>query len=188
MPDAEAPASSSEVEMVREYVGVRLEPGVTQTDNDAPTSSSDVLLVRELAGVLVDTGLTEIEMERGDLKIRVVKQSTQAAATVYAAPPPAAAVAAVAASAPTAAAAASPESRGDTIKSPMVGTVYLQAQPGAPPFARAGDTVEEGQTLLLIEAMKTMNPIVAPRSGKVVEILVGDSQPVEYGEPLAIIA
>ena len=154
-------------------------------DTEAAASSSDTRLVRELADVLIETGLTEIEIERGDLKIRVVKQAAVAQATVYAAPP---APAAVAASAPPATAAAPPELRGDTIKSPMVGTVYLQAQPGAAPFARAGDTVEEGQTLLLIEAMKTMNPIVAPRSGKVVEILVGDSQPVEYGEPLAIIA
>jgi acetyl-CoA carboxylase biotin carboxyl carrier protein len=155
---------------------------------EAPASSSDTRLVRELADVLVETGLTEIEMERGDLKIRVVKQAPVAApASVYAAPPAAAPAPAPAASAaPAPAAPAAP--RGDTIKSPMVGTVYLQAQPGSPPFARPGDTVSEGQTLLLIEAMKTMNPIVAPRAGKIVEILVGDSQPVEYGEPLAIIA
>jgi acetyl-CoA carboxylase biotin carboxyl carrier protein len=155
---------------------------------EASASSSDTRLVRELADVLVETGLTEIEMERGDLKIRVVKQAAVAApATVYAAPPVAApAPAAAPSAAPAAAAPAAP--RGDTIKSPMVGTVYLQAQPGSPPFVRPGDTVSEGQTLLLIEAMKTMNPIVAPRAGKIVEILVGDSQPVEYGEPLAIIA
>jgi acetyl-CoA carboxylase biotin carboxyl carrier protein len=153
-------------------------------DHEATASSSDTRLVRELADVLIETGLTEIEMERGDLKIRVVKQAAAGSATVYAAPP-------LSASAPaTAAASAAPAaaSRGDAIKSPMVGTVYLQAQPGAAPFARAGDTVSEGQTILLIEAMKTMNPIVAPRAGKIVEILVGDSQPVEYGEPLAIIA
>jgi acetyl-CoA carboxylase biotin carboxyl carrier protein len=156
-------------------------------DPEASASSSDTRLVRELADVLIETGLTEIEMERGDLKIRVVKQAAVAPATVYAAPPMAAAPAPAATStgAPSAAPA---ESRGDTIKSPMVGTVYLQAQPGSPPFARAGDTVSEGQTILLVEAMKTMNPIVAPRGGTIVEILVGDSQPVEYGEPLAIIA
>jgi acetyl-CoA carboxylase biotin carboxyl carrier protein len=153
---------------------------------EATASSSDTRLVRELADVLIETGLTEIEMERGDLKIRVVKQAAAAPATVYAAPPMAtpAATSASAVSSPAAPA----ESRGDAIKSPMVGTVYLQAQPGAAPFARAGDTVSEGQTILLIEAMKTMNPIVAPRAGKIVEILVSDSQPVEYGEPLAIIA
>ena len=155
-------------------------------DNEAPASSSDTRLVRELADVLIETGLTEIEIERGDLKIRVVKQA--APATVYAAAPMAAAPAQAPAASATAAPGASAESRGDAIKSPMVGTVYLQAQPGAAPFARAGDTVSEGQTILLIEAMKTMNPIVAPRAGQIVEILVSDSQPVEYGEPLAIIA
>ena len=155
-------------------------------DAEAPASSSDTTLVRELADILIETGLTEIEMERGDLKIRVVKQAAVAHAAVYAAAPGTAPAAAV----PTPAGAPPPaaESRGHEIKSPMVGTVYLQAQPGSAPFARAGDTVSEGQTILLIEAMKTMNPIVAPRAGKIVEILVGDSQPVEYGEPLAIIA
>jgi acetyl-CoA carboxylase biotin carboxyl carrier protein len=156
-------------------------------DSESPASSSDTGLVRELADVLVETGLTEIELERGDLKIRVVKQATIAPQTVYAAAPPAIAQPAQS-SAVGSAPAAPAETRGDIIKSPMVGTVYHQAQPGAAPFARAGDTVTEGQTLLLIEAMKTMNPIVAPRAGKIVEILVGDAAPVEYGEPLAIIA
>jgi len=156
-------------------------------NTEAPASSPDTELVRELADILIETGLTEIEIERGDLKIRVVKQATVTPAAVYAAPS-VAPLASTAPSAPGAPPAAPAESRGETIKSPMVGTVYLQAQPGSAPFARAGDTVSEGQTLLLIEAMKTMNPIVAPRAGKIVEILVGDSQPVEYGEPLAIIA
>ena len=155
---------------------------------EVTASSPDTRLVRELADVLVETGLTEIEIERGDLKIRVVKQAAVAQATVYAAPPVAAAPAPNAAGPSTGAPAAPTETRGDAIKSPMVGTVYHQAQPGAAPFARAGDTVSEGQTILLIEAMKTMNPIVAPRAGRIVEILVGDSQPVEYGEALAIIA
>jgi len=73
------------------------------------------------------------------------------------------------------------------VKSPMVGTVYMQAQPGSPPFAAVGDQVAEGQTLLLVEAMKTMNPIVAPKAGRIVEFLVADAQPVEYGEPLVVI-
>ncbi|MGH7017264.1 MAG: acetyl-CoA carboxylase biotin carboxyl carrier protein, partial [Caulobacteraceae bacterium] len=76
---------------------------------------------------------------------------------------------------------------GDTVTSPMVGTVYLQSQPGAPAFVKIGDTVSAGQTLLLIEAMKTMNPITAPRAGRLAQILVGDGQPVEYGEPLAVL-
>ena len=77
--------------------------------------------------------------------------------------------------------------KGHLVKSPMVGTVYLQPQPGAPPFVRVGDRVSQGQTLLLVEAMKTMNPIAAPRDGLLLELLVADSQPVEYGEVLAII-
>ena len=147
-----------------------------------PAPSPDALLVRELADVLNDTGLSEIEVERGDLKIRVAKTLTVAASTVVAAPPAPTAPAAVAAvpSAPQAPA-------GDVVKSPMVGTIYLQAQPGAPAFVKAGDKVNEGQTLLLVEAMKTMNPIIAPRAGTLLEILVIDGQPVEYGEALAVI-
>ncbi|MBV8681272.1 MAG: acetyl-CoA carboxylase, biotin carboxyl carrier protein, partial [Caulobacteraceae bacterium] len=104
-----------------------------------------------------------------------------AAAPAYA--PVAPAVAPVAAAAPSAPAAPA----GEVVKSPMVGTVYMQPQPGAPPFVRAGDRVEEGQTLLLLEAMKTMNPIPAPKSGVLVEFLVADGEPVEYGEPLLVI-
>ena len=148
--------------------------------------SLDARLVRELANVLNQTGLTEIEVERADIKIRVAKTLTAAPAPMTIAAPVAAAPAAV--EAPTAAApSAAVRSAGDTIKSPMVGTVYLQAQPGAPPFVKVGDRVTQGQTLLLIEAMKTMNPIGAPTAGVVLELLVGDSQPVEYGEPLAVI-
>ncbi|HKR90090.1 MAG TPA: biotin/lipoyl-containing protein, partial [Phenylobacterium sp.] len=77
--------------------------------------------------------------------------------------------------------------RGDTVTSPMVGTVYLQPQPGADPFVKVGDSVTEGQTLFIVEAMKTMNPIPAPKSGRIVEILVSDAQPVEFGAPLAVI-
>jgi len=153
-----------------------------------PNDPIDARLVRRLAMILNDTGLTEIEVERGELRIRVARQVTIAAApTVAMAPVAAAPVAAPApvASGPTAS--AGPEFDGDPVNSPMVGTVYLQSQPGSPPFVQVGDTVEEGQTLLIIEAMKTMNPIPAPRSGRIVAILVGDSQPVEYGEPLAII-
>jgi acetyl-CoA carboxylase biotin carboxyl carrier protein len=142
--------------------------------------------VRDLADVLNDTGLTEIEVERGDLRIRVAK--TPVAAAVPAAIPTALAAAPAAAD-PAAAPAAAPPARaaGDAVKSPMVGTVYLQSQPGAPPFVRVGERVSQGQTLLLVEAMKTMNPIGAPRDGVVVELLVADGQPVEYGEPLVVL-
>ena len=150
----------------------------------------DTRLVRRLADILKDTGLTQIEVERGDLKIRVAREVTVAAAQTVYAPPPQMAVAAPAPApvAPVAEAPAAPVARtGDLVKSPMVGTVYLQPQPGAEPFAKVGDMVAQGQTLMIIEAMKTMNPVPAPRAGKVVELLVGDSQPVEFGEPLIVL-
>jgi acetyl-CoA carboxylase biotin carboxyl carrier protein len=143
----------------------------------------DARLVRRLAAILNDTGLTEIEVERGDLRIRVARGAVgSAASTVYAAPAPA-----PTAAAPSAPRAAEPEFAGDLVKSPMVGTIYLQPEPGAPPFVRVGDLVKEGQTLVIIEAMKTMNPIPAPRAGRILELLVADGQPVEFGEPLAVI-
>jgi len=154
-----------------------------------PADPFDARLVRKLADILNDTGLSEIEVERGDLKIRVARQ-VQAVASVIAAPAPAAHTSPLAASAlaplPTVAAPQAPA--GDAVNSPMVGTVYLAPQPGAEPFVKAGDVIEEGQTLLIIEAMKTMNPIPAPRAGRLVEMLVVDGQPVEFGEPLAVIA
>ena len=138
----------------------------------------DTRLVRKLAGILKETDLTEIEVERGDLRIRVARELTVAAAPV-----------APAASTPAASEEAAPpaEHDGETVPSPMVGTVYLQPQPGSEPFIRVGSIVTEGQTLLIVEAMKTMNPIPAPRDGKVVKILVADAQPVEFGEPLVVI-
>jgi len=152
----------------------------------------DTALVRGLADILNDTDLTEIEVERGDLKIRVAREITMAAPVQYAPAP------VQAAHAPAPAAAAAPVSmpsdpativakQGEEVKSPMVGTVYLQASPEAPPFISVGDKVKKGQTLLIIEAMKTMNPIQAPRDGVVVEVLVGDAQPVEFGEPLVLL-
>lgn len=153
----------------------------------APADPIDARLVRKLADILTDTGLSEIEVERDGLKIRVVKTLTAAhvvQAPVYAPAP-------IAAPAPAAEAAPAPvaETRraGDLVKSPMVGTVYLQPQPGSDSFVKVGDTVTEGQTLLIIEAMKTMNPIPATKGGRVVEILVADAQPVEFGEPLVVI-
>ena len=153
----------------------------------------DARLVRKLADILKDTGLSEIEVEHAGLKIRVARELTaapvnyvQQAAPAYAPAPIAAAPAPVAA--PVAEAAPAPAAaRGDAVKSPMVGTVYLSSQPGADPFIKVGDTVTAGQTLLIVEAMKTMNPIAAPKGGKVVEILVADAQPVEFGEPLVVI-
>ncbi|MEH0195939.1 acetyl-CoA carboxylase biotin carboxyl carrier protein [Caulobacter sp. CCNWLY153] len=157
----------------------------------AETPSIDARLVRKLADILKDTGLTEIEVEHGGLKIRVARELTVAPTTYVAAPAPVAApVAAPAPAAPAAEAAAAPAPaavRGDAVKSPMVGTAYLSPQPGADAFIKVGDTVSAGQTLLIVEAMKTMNPISAPKAGKIVEILVADAQPVEFGEPLVVI-
>ena len=154
-----------------------------------PTDQIDTRLVRKLADILTETNLSEIEVEHDGLKIRVAKTLTaapmpimaQAHAAPQLAPNPAAPVAAAAADAAPARAA------GDLVKSPMVGSVYLQPQPGADPFVKLGDTVTAGQTLMIIEAMKTMNPIPATKGGKLVEILVEDGQPVEFGEPLAVI-
>jgi acetyl-CoA carboxylase biotin carboxyl carrier protein len=156
----------------------------------APADPIDARLVRKLADILTDTGLSEIEVEHGGLKIRVAKTLTAAPVHYAAAAAP---VAMAAAPAPAAAASAPADSapveraRGDLVNSPMVGTVYLQPQPGAESFVKIGDTVQAGQTMMIIEAMKTMNPIPAPKTGRVAEILVGDGQPVEFGEPLAVI-
>ncbi|MEW6596699.1 MAG: acetyl-CoA carboxylase biotin carboxyl carrier protein [Pseudomonadota bacterium] len=153
----------------------------------------DTRLVRRLADILKDTGLSHIEVERGDLRIRVARElvavPTVTAYVPAAAPAAPAVVAAPAPVAPAVAAPAAPvaERRGDLVKSPMVGTVYLQPQPGAPAFVKVGDKVNAGQTLMIIEAMKTMNPVPAPRAGTVVELLVGDGQPVEFGEPLLVL-
>jgi acetyl-CoA carboxylase biotin carboxyl carrier protein len=135
-------------------------------------------LVRALAALLEETGLTEIEYAMGERRIRVVRGGLPAPAMTVAMPAPGAAAAA-----PAAAAAEAP----GTLKAPMVGTAYLAPQPEAPPFIKLGDSVREGQTLLIIEAMKVMNQIPAPRAGKVVRILVADGAPVEYGQPLLVL-
>ena len=150
--------------------------------SDTPSSGAD--LVRELAAILNETGLSEIEVERDGQRVRVAKTLSASLVQTVAAPP--------AAAAPTSHAPApsvEPESAraGETVTSPMVGTVYLQPAPGTPPFVKIGDSVTAGQTLLLIEAMKTMNPISAPKAGTVLEMLVLDAQPVEFGEPLVVI-
>jgi acetyl-CoA carboxylase biotin carboxyl carrier protein len=145
----------------------------------------DTKLVRELAELLAETGLTEIEVEDGERKVRVAR----GAATMMAAPMPAPAQSA--APAPSAAAPTAPESGADVagaLKSPMVGTVYLSAEPGAAPFVKVGDGVKQGDTLLIIEAMKVMNPIAADRAGSIKAILVENAQPVEFDQPLVVIA
>jgi acetyl-CoA carboxylase biotin carboxyl carrier protein len=153
------------------------------------SDSIDPKLVRKLADILTDTGLTEIEVEQGGLKIRVARQMTAVAApATYAAAPHAAAPApAPVSSSPAAAPAVEAAPRGTEVKSPMVGTVYLRPSPEAAAFVKVGDKVAAGQTLLIVEAMKTMNPIPAPAAGTVLEVLVNDAQPVEFGEPLVVI-
>ena len=142
--------------------------------------------IRELASILHETGLTEIEIERGELRLRVSRAATASVAT-FAAP---GAVAPALLAAPTAAApppGAPPAKHPGTVPSPMVGTAYLSSAPGAAPFVKRGDKVREGQTILIIEAMKTMNAIAAPRAGTIADIFVTDSQPVEFGEALVVI-
>lgn len=145
----------------------------------------DQQLIRELATILNDTNLTEIEVEQDDLRIRVAKQGAVAVQS-YAAPAPAPAPAAPVAAAPEEAK-KSPADSKNAVPSPMVGTAYKSPAPGANAFIEVGQSVKEGQTLLIIEAMKTMNQIPAPRSGTVTAILFEDAQPVEFGEPLVVI-
>ena len=152
--------------------------------------SFDPEALRQLAALLNESGLGEIELEEGDRRLRLARASAQAAqfvaAPAYPAPPyamPQAAPAAVVAAPEAAPAANHP----GAVKSPMVGVAYLSPEPGASPFISVGTAVEAGQTLLLIEAMKTFNQIKAPRAGTVKSILVASGQPVEYDEPLVIV-
>jgi acetyl-CoA carboxylase biotin carboxyl carrier protein len=140
-------------------------------------------LVRKLAGLLDETGLTEIEFAEGEKRIRVTKGGT--APAFYAPAPAGAAPAPAAVTSPPAALGVS--SHPGALTSPMVGTAYISSEPGGPPFVRVGDTVKAGQTVLIIEAMKVMNPIKAPKAGMVSQILVEDAQPVEFGEILMTI-
>jgi acetyl-CoA carboxylase biotin carboxyl carrier protein len=150
----------------------------------AKFTSSDSALIRELALLLDETSLTEIEIERAGLRLRVAR-NVSIAASMPANFQPAAAPAPVAAAAP--AAAADVAKHPGAVPSPMVGTAYLASEPGAKPFIEVGSKVAVGQTLLIIEAMKTMNQIPSTRAGTVTQILVEDGQPVEFGEPLVIV-
>ncbi|WP_039966679.1 acetyl-CoA carboxylase biotin carboxyl carrier protein [Roseobacter sp. MED193] len=158
------------------------------------THEADVAFIKALAELLRDNDLTELEVKRDyseddSLNVRVSRQAVVAAAAPVqvAAPVAAAPAAAAPASAPEAATAEDPANHPGAVTSPMVGTVYLQAEPGAPAFISVGKQVNEGDTLLIVEAMKTMNHIPAPKSGTVKRILVEDGAAVEFGSPLAII-
>jgi len=146
----------------------------------------DAALVQELAELLSANELTEIDVEDGDRKIRVARHGAPLAAPAFAMAAPAAAPA-PAAAAPAAAAPAAEQVPADAVKSPMVGTAYLSAEPGADPFVSVGNAVKVGDTLMIIEAMKVMNPITAPNGGVVKQILVSDGQPVEFDQPLVVI-
>ncbi|HWK34194.1 MAG TPA: acetyl-CoA carboxylase biotin carboxyl carrier protein [Hyphomicrobium sp.] len=148
------------------------------------TAGDEQRLIRQLADLLNETGLSEIEIEKSGLKVRVARtlniQSTVAAA-------PVASVGAPAAAAAPAAKSSDPAKHPGVVKSPMVGTAYRSSEPGAPSFIEVGSQVSQGDTLFIIEAMKTMNQIPAPHAGKVTAILIENGQPVEFGEPLVII-
>ena len=152
-------------------------------------SQIDPKLVRELADILRETELSEIEVEHDDLRLRIARQLTAAPAvqTVSVPAASAAAPAPAQAAAPAAAPAEAVEQAG-TVKSPMVGTVYLKPNPDSANFVRVGDQVKQGDTILLVEAMKTFNPITAEKAGTITDILVEDGQPVEYGEALFVLS
>ncbi|MDB5629969.1 MAG: biotin carboxyl carrier protein [Tardiphaga sp.] len=150
-----------------------------KTETTSEPASADSVLIRELANLLDETKLTEIEIERSGLRVRVARNVSIAAAMPAGYAP-----------APGATAAAAPADvakHPGMVPSPMVGTVYWASQPGAKPFVDVGSKVKVGDTLVIIEAMKTMNQIPSPRAGTVTQILVEDGQPVEYGEPLIVI-
>jgi acetyl-CoA carboxylase biotin carboxyl carrier protein len=151
------------------------------TEKTNGTMHVDVKLVRQLAELLDETKLSEIEVEDGGRRIRVARNLTSAAVAV------AAPVAAVPVVAPVAVAAVPVGDHPGAVKSPMVGTVYLSASPESAPFVSVGASVAEGDTLVIIEAMKVMNPILAPRGGKVTQIIVSNNQPVEFDQPLVVI-
>ncbi len=171
--------------------------GVQDARADAKSNAKsggpgDTEVVRELAEILADTGLTEIEVERGDgLRVRVAREVSGVVQATTIAPAPittaAPALQSAAPESPARTDAADPGAHPGAVTSPMVGTAYLAPEPGAPTFVTAGQSVKAGDTLLLIEAMKTFNPIKAPKAGKVLEILVTEAQPVEFGETLVIV-
>jgi acetyl-CoA carboxylase biotin carboxyl carrier protein len=159
-------------------IGARIATG----GKGKPTPAIDAAAIRELAELLAETGLTEIEIEQGGARLRVVRQREGTfVASASAAPVALPGV-------PTADAPTAKGPPAGAVTSPMVGTAYVAPEPGKPPFVKVGDQVQEGDTLLIVEAMKTMNPILSPRSGKVTEILIHDSEPVEFGQALLVIS
>ncbi len=167
-------------------------PTSPETSSDGSSAEADIAFVTRVAELLGEANVAEIEVERSGLKVRVSRHGAAPAPVMYAPPPVVAPAIAPGAPAP-AAPAAKPAAEADLSKhpgavlSPMVGTAYVASQPGAAPFVQVGDMVKEDQTLLIVEAMKTMNPIPSPKAGRVAQILVQDARPVEFGEVLMII-
>ncbi len=159
------------------------------SDKDSHGSMKiDVEMVRQLAELLSDTGLSEIEVEDGDRKIKVSRGGNTAPVHYAAAPVAAPATPVAPAAAPAAEAPAASEAPANAVKSPMVGTAYLAPEPDAAPFVSVGSKVAAGDTILIVEAMKVMNPITAPTGGTVTQMLVENGQPVEFDQPLFVIA
>jgi acetyl-CoA carboxylase biotin carboxyl carrier protein len=156
--------------MTMKEIKARMSP---KKNDEAGTADA----IRELAGLLTETGLTEIEVEQNGVRLRVSRAVTTVVGHAGVAAPAAAAAAPEAPKGPPAGA----------VPSPMVGTVYLAPEPGKPTFVKVGDTVKEGDTLMIVEAMKTMNPILSPRGGTITEVCIADAQPVEFGQTLLII-
>ena len=158
-------------------IGARLTNGMKEKP------AVDAAAIRELSNLLTETGLTEIEVEQGGMRLRVSRQTTHMVshgAPIAAAP--------ITHAAPSETQPAKPSGpAAGAVPSPMVGTVYVSPEPGKPAFVKVGDTVKEGDTLMIVEAMKTMNPILSPRAGTVKEICIKDAQPVEFGQSLVII-
>lgn len=168
---------------------MEVKSGVSMSDSKDGAMQVDPKLVRQLAELLDETGLTEIEVEDGDRRIKVARniRVAAAAAPAMAAPVAAAPVAAAPAPAAPPAAAVPPEQHPGAVKSPMVGTAYMSPDPSSPHFVTEGQQVKAGDTLLIVEAMKVMNPITAPRAGTVKQVLVQNAQPVEFDQALVIV-
>jgi acetyl-CoA carboxylase biotin carboxyl carrier protein len=163
------------------------EPKGATGNGDDGAMRIDPALVRELAQLLTDNELTEIEVADGERRIKVVREPAPIIGASAPVAEPTAAPAATPAQAPATEPAAAEEISGTAVKSPMVGTAYLSAEPGGKPFAEVGDSVKAGDTLLIVEAMKVMNPITAPEGGVIKKIMVADGQPVEFDQPLIVI-
>ena len=166
----------------------QLRDRMTNGDKAKGGFAVDAEAIRALAELLNETGLTEIELEQGSQRVRVSRQAALSLASFPSAGSPAPVMSEPVTSARPASEQAPRRASGTTITSPMVGTVYMSPEPGKPAFVKIGDQVKEGDTLLIVEAMKTMNPISAPRAGTIAEICIADTEPVEFGQALIVLS